>query len=302
MNFAKILYVIACFFFASPVLAADIYTKKEVVLDNLGYKQPVYKQVYFDKKYSDQQTITFLSDPDNFPFSSKKQGSILYELFLDFFNDRHLFVKVLYPKENYQEELFDFENNNSKISGVLGLYFGDLKYSKNKYIYPAFAENGVHLITSKDKNIDVQTKEDLKKYKGAYAKDDKFDKSILKDFSRLGIVSKDTFDNAIEDLLTGRIDFVVASYYRSQIKLYKLGLMNYVNYSLDPVWRLPMFLKVSPKVATSKNIEYLKQYFQSSSYKQKRDKILADIIETYKENTKGVIPPTYMNSLQTELK
>ena len=77
--------------------------------------------------------------------------------------------------------------------------------------------------------------------------------------------------------------------------------MNYVNYSLNPVWSIPMFLKVSPKVANSKNVSYIRQYFQTSGYKEKRDELLAKVLEIYKQNTKGVIPPTYTNALQTEV-
>lgn len=301
MNFIKTLSILISILFVSPVNAKDMYAVKEVNLDGLGYKQPVFKQSFHDNVYLDQVKIGFYGDPDNFPFTSKKQGSIFYELFSDFFNDRHLFVEILYPRGNYKEELSKFENNTSDWDGVIGLYYENSKYSKNKYIYPAFAENGIHIITSKNKNLDIQNKEDLKKYKGVYAKDDKLEKSVIKDFSRYGIQERETFDYAIEDLLTDKVDFVVASYYRSQIKLYTLGLMNYVNYSLNPVWSIPMFLKVSPKVANSKNVSYIRQYFQTSGYKEKRDELLAKVLEIYKQNTKGVIPPTYTNALQTEV-
>lgn len=301
MRLAKILYTFIGIFFISPASAIDMHKSSYADLDDLGFMQPVYKQVHHNNIFEDQITVGIYADPDNFPFSSKKQGSIFYELFTEFFNDRHLYIEILYPEGNYQEEISNFENNLTDWNGVFGMYFGSSKYSKNKYLYPAFAENGIHLITSKDKKIDVQNKEELKKYKGVYSKDDKLEQSVIRDFKRLGIKEVETLDYAIEDLLTGKIDFIVASYYRSQIKLYKQGLMNYVNYSLNPVWKIPLFIKVNPAIVNSENIEYIKQYIQSSYFKQKRDELLAKLLDTYKENTKGVIPPTYVNTLQTEV-
>ena len=299
MNFAKILCALICILAISPANAINLYKVKEVDLDNLGYKQPVYRQKYSDSMHPDQTKIDFLGDPDNFPYTSKRQGSIFYELFSELFNDRHLYVEITYPKKDYQAELYKFENNISELKGVFGMPFYNSKYSKNVYVYPAFADIGIHLITSRDKNIDIQTKEDLKKYKGVYPKDDKFEETVLKHFKRLGILEREPFDYAIEDLLTGKVDFIVASYYRSQIKLYKLGLMNYINYSLTPIWKIPLFLKVNPRIAKTKNIEYIRQYIKSPSFKQKRDRLLANILEIYREKTKGVIPPTYINSLQS---
>ena len=37
------------------------------------------------------------------------------------------------------------------------------------------------------------------------------------------------------------------------------------------------------------------------AYKQKRDKALEDMLQIYKENTRGIVPPTYTGSFQSEI-
>ena len=130
---------------------------------------------------------------------------------------------------------------------------------------------------------------------------DKVSQKIEKDFTRYNISSIETYDKAFEELLTGRVDFVVASYYKSQIFLYEKGLRKYVNYSVNPLWKMPLFIKLSPKAISHSRIVYLKNYIKSQKYKTKRDEALEEMLNFYKENTKGVVPPTYIQTMQTQI-
>ena len=182
---------------------------------------------------------------------------------------------------------------------MFGVYFENIPYSKNEYFYPSFAENKIHLITSNHKKLDVRTKQDLKKYKGLYTKQDNLSSFVIKDMKNLGIQERNSFEEMYEELVTGKVDFVVASFYKSQIELYRLGLRNYVQLSRTPIWTIPMFMRFTPKMMSHPRMEYLKKYLKSSEYKQKRDKALDDMLLMYKENTKGIVPPTYMNTYQS---
>jgi hypothetical protein len=46
-------------------------------------------------------------------------------------------------------------------------------------------------------------------------------------------------------------------------------------------------------------IAQLKKYLKSNRYKSVRDEIFTKMLEGYKENTKGVVPPQYINSSAT---
>ena len=154
----------------------------------------------------------------------------------------------------------------------------------------------MYFITPADKEIDVNVKEDLSKYKGIYVKEDTFSDFVLKDFSKLNIKEVKTWDEAFEKLMTFEVDYMVASYYPSQIKLYKAGLRKYVKFSIDPVWKMPMFIRLSASVIEHPRIVRLKKYLRSDDYKKLRDKTLNNLLELYKENTKGVIPPQYIKN------
>jgi hypothetical protein len=47
-------------------------------------------------------------------------------------------------------------------------------------------------------------------------------------------------------------------------------------------------------------IKEFSKYIKTKEYKKKRDDALNEVLEYYKENTKGVVPPTYTNSIKIE--
>ena len=97
----------------------------------------------------------------------------------------------------------------TKTNAVFGTYYENIPYSKNEYIYPAFFENNIHIITSARNNIAVKTKEDLKNFKGVYSADDRFSSFVLKDFKSLGIKEAKDYPEAYRQLLSGEADYVV---------------------------------------------------------------------------------------------
>ncbi len=304
-------FVIAIFFalcFSAPIKAEEFYELTYKTLNAESYKQPVYSSFLTKEHYSDQFVITLYADPDNFPLSSKNQGSVFYKILSDLFYDEHVGIWFYYAnKGNYEKEVNDYEKilgENEKtrlgIAGIFAVPYEHVKYSRNEFLYPSIFENNIHLITSKDKKINATTKEDLRQYKGVYAKEDKLGSQAEKDFKRLNIAPKNTFDEAFEALLTGQADFMVGSYYRCQIELYKRGLREYVNYSENAVWKISLFLKMLPIVLNHNRIKAIKKYLKTPEYKKKRDEALNEILEYYKENTKGVIPPTYTNTIKLE--
>ncbi len=270
-------------------------------LSEKGYNEPIYRFTLHDGIYDDQFDIALYGDPDDFPFSSLHQGSVFYQIFSDLMEEEHISMWIYCTKGDHKELVSLYEHGQSEITGLFGEYFENIPYSANKFLYPAFAENKVHLITAKGKTLDILKKEDLKKYKGVYSKQERLSSFVKKDIKKLGIEERENFADAYEDLLTGKIDFVVGSYYKSQIELYKLGLRNFVTLSRTPVWTMPMFMRLNPKTISHPRIKYLKKYLKSEAYKQKRDKALEDMLQIYKENTRGIVPPTYTGSFQSEI-
>ncbi len=296
MKFMKIMAALL-FICGYSTASADVITMYGK--EKNGYNQPQYYKSSFSYNWPDRFDIVAIADADNFPWSSSEQGSVFVKIFEDLAEKEHIPVVFHYPIEGYEEAVSNFEKGKiklmSRVNAVFGMYYKNIDYSQNQYIYPAFFENKVHIITRAHNGVAIKSKDDLKKYKGVYAETDYFSDFVLKDFASIGIKKAKDFPKAYEELLTGNADYVVASYYTSQIELYKLGIRDYVVYSKDPVWKMPMFFRATRGLAEHPRTEYLRKYLKSPRYKKVRDEALQELLDIYKENTMGIVPPTYVN-------
>lgn len=294
MNLKYIITVIVTMF---CVLNANAENIKMFGKEDFGYDVPQYKRY---REYNNVVNLNVISDPDNFPISSQLQGSVFEGVFEELVNRYNLYIRFIYS-DNYNQKAEEFEKNKRinvgefSIHGHIGVVYGDYPYSNNEYIYPSFFDDSLHMITSADNKLEIKTKDDLKKYKGIYVKRGQKSSKILKDFSVLRIEPIDTYNKAFELLLTGKVDYIIGSYYGSQIEAYKLGLRNYLIYSKTALWKNPLFIRVAPNVYNSKYADVLKRYLRSSKYKEARDASLKRVLEIYKENTQGVVPVMYIN-------
>ena len=302
MKILKILAFAYIALFSCNAYSVNMFELKEKRINQKDYLEPVYEYVIKKSFFDDEFILQLLAEKDNFPFTSKKQGSVFFEIFNHLADKEHIIIYLAHPNNitfKEVEQLMEHEDGEKFFDGIFGMYYEENKYSSLQYLYPAFAENHIHLITNSSKTLDINTKEDLKKYKGLYVKTDFLPKFAIKDAKRLGLTESADFGHAFEDLFTGRVDFIVASNYLSQIELYKVGLRAYARYSQNPIWSAPLFLKFPPKTMKHPRLESLKKYFKSAEYKQVRDKAFENLLERYRENTKGIVPPTYMNTYQS---
>lgn len=290
-----ILAILMSFFCISDIEASNI---KMYGKEKYGYEQPKYIEDYKEKDLRQVLRIVALAKPDNFPLSSIEQGSVFDKIFLDMEDAVSIQISLKYSKDNYKEYVENFERENQvfldDINARFAVPYEEYPYSKNSYIYPAFFENRIHLIMSVDNKLSFHGKETLKNYKGVYVKTDNFPKYILKDFNSLGIEECVDYDEALEKLLTGKIDYIAASYYTSIIETYKKGVRNFVVYSKEPVWKISLFLRGLPKLMQNKKLNDLKKYLKSERYKKVREDAFAELIKIYEKNTQGILPPKYI--------
>ncbi len=301
-NIKALLFFLVGILYATTVCAvSDI----EIVMkgkDVNGYNQPYYSKIS-GSDWKDKYVITAIADPDNFPWSSASQGSVFFKIFKDLAEKEHIIIEFYYPKD-YTNAVQKFEEGTvASLSGVnthFGVYYENIPYSRNVYIYPSFFENHVHVITSASNSLDIGNKENLKNFNGVYAATDKFSSFVLKEFSNLGIKEVKDFPEAYKQLLSGEAEFIVGSYYPCIIEAYKLGIRDYVVFSKEAVWKMPMFIRAFPEIEKYQRVDYLKKYLKSSRYKKVRDEALQELVEIYKENTKGVVPPTYIKAIMPQ--
>lgn len=290
-----ILAILMCFFYISDVKSSNI---KMYGKETYGYDQPKYIENYTEKNTRKVMRIVALADSDDFPISSAEQGSVFNKIFLDMEKNAGVQISLKYSNQDYQDYVDNFERGNQvyidNVTARFAVPYEDYPYSKNSYIYPAFFENKIYLLMSDNNKLSIQGKDTLKNYKGVYVKTDKFPKYILKEFNALGVSESPDYDDAIEKLLTGKIDYITANYYPSLIETYKKGVRNFVAYSKTPVWKISLFLRGLPGLVQDKRLNKLKSYLKSDHYKQVRDEAFAELIEIYRKNTQGILPPKYI--------
>ena len=83
-----------------------------------SYKQPVYSFTFRKDAFVDQYNLYVYADPDNFPISSAKQGSIFSEIFSDLLNDEHIGIFLYYTNGSYEKEVNDIMTHRKNIVSV----------------------------------------------------------------------------------------------------------------------------------------------------------------------------------------
>ena len=284
---------------------ANAFTIEMSGKDEYGFDIPKYidKDLYEDNLRGKSLVIISIADEDNFPVSSFEQGSIFNKIFEDLKDEYGIRIIIQSLQEGFKEQALyierggqiksQWDTSGHHINAIFGAPYKEHIYSRNKEIYPAFFVNNVHIITSPQTKLELNERNDLKKYKGIYIKKDRIADNILNDFSNLGINEVESYAEAYKQLLTGEVDFIAASYYPSLLELYKSGIRDYVTYSKNPVWKMPLFIRVRPEVLRNKHVEELSTYLRSSQYKKIVKEAFDELVEIYRRNTEGIVPPTY---------
>lgn len=291
----------------SLFLATNVnaYTIEMFGKDKYGFDIPKYmdEDLFEDNLKGKKLIIIAIADEDNFPISSYEQGSIFNKIFKNLNEEYGIRIIIQSLPEGFSEQSLYMERGGKiasqwdaagyYIGAIFGAPYKEHIYSRNKEIYPAFFVNNIHVITSAQAKLELKERSDLKNYKGIYVKKDRIADNVLNDFTNLGINEVESYAEAYKQLLTGEVDFIAASYYPSLLELYKTGIRDYVTYSKNPVWKMPLFIRVRPEVLKSKYIEDLSLYMKSSQYKKIVRDAFDELVNIYKENTEGIVPPTY---------
>ena len=269
----------------------DMYGKEKV-----GYEQPKYMVNINSNASNNISNLITLANHDNFPFSSYEQGSVYSAAIEKIAQKTGVYIVFVYDTKNYENRLQLFERGGRGVEAIFGVPQKHYPYSKNEYIYPAFYENKLYVITIKGDAVNIGAKEDLLKYRGVYVKKDNLSSFVTNELSGYKMQPVDDYASAFEMLFTKKIDYIVAGYYPSQIEAYKIGIRDYITYSKDAVWKNPMFLRINHKLFQNPKINSLKRYLKTEEFKTQRDSALEDVLEIYRKNTQGIVPPMYIGN------
>ena len=137
---------------------------------------------------------------------------------------------------------------NGKADMIVGIYFNDERSQYLDYVQPAFIFDPVVAFVTKDKKFAYKGQDDLIGKKGATNKGEsygtEFD-AFIRD--KLTVARTDGIDDAFNDLVSGKVDYVIAGYYPGTAEADRMGLKDKVE-ALDPgLLSAEMFVAFSKK-------------------------------------------------------
>ena len=145
--------------------------------------------------------------------------------------------------EEAQQAAFD-----GKADMIFGLYYTDERAKYLDYVQPAFTYDDVAIFVTKGKEFPFKDKNDLIGKKGATNQGESwgmdFD-AFIKD--KLDVTRTAGIDAAFKDLLDGKVDYVIASYYPGLAEAAKEGLKDQVVALNQAVVSNEMFVAFSKK-------------------------------------------------------
>jgi polar amino acid transport system substrate-binding protein len=151
--------------------------------------------------------------------------------------------KAMGTWEEAQQAAFD-----GKADMIFGLYYTDERAKYLDYVQPAFTYDDVAIFVTKGKEFPFKDKNDLIGKKGATNQGESwgmdFD-AFIKD--KLDVTRTAGIDAAFKDLLDGKVDYVIASYYPGLAEAAKEGLKDQVVALNQAVVSNEMFVAFSKK-------------------------------------------------------
>jgi polar amino acid transport system substrate-binding protein len=137
---------------------------------------------------------------------------------------------------------------DGKADMIVGIYYNDDRAQYLDYIQPAFIFDPVVVFVAKDKKFPYKDQNDLIGKKGATNQGESYGNefdTFIKD--KLNVERTDGLDAAFDDLVTGKVDYVIAGYYPGSAEVAKMGLKDKVE-ALDPgLLSAEMFVAFSKK-------------------------------------------------------
>ena len=203
-------------------------------------------------------------------------------------------VKYLFsnktPEDKYLQGI-----NLGKIDVFLGIYFDTKEFQRAEPVYPALISNPVIVITMSDNAQKINDIAQLKNMKGAVCKQDHFSDFVKKQMKEYSLEYVDTPLKTFEKLYTGEVDYIFSTQYFGIIEASNLGIRNYLSFSQQKIWDMPVFIGIS-RLSPSRKflVEKLSSYSQNPENKTKMENKLHEMIQNIELKNRGVVPPAFI--------
>ena len=137
---------------------------------------------------------------------------------------------------------------DGKADMIFGIYFNDARAEYLDYVEPAFMFDPVVVFVAKGKAFPFAGQDDLIGKRGVTNEGESYGNefdAFIKD--KLDVARTDGIDDALNDLVAGKVDYVIAGYYPGIAEAARLGLKDKVE-ALEPgLLSAEMFVAFSKK-------------------------------------------------------
>ena len=246
--------------------------------------------------------LTVVGLPDYPPFSAMDKGKefVLKSAFLTPLREalQQYDVHIDHPKEYNQDlrsiKILLIETRAGSYQLFIGANSDTKLFTGLELVYPAVVTNPVHLITLPEKQEQIKTFSDLGKLKGVACSSEYFSDFVTRKLNELKVTFVDTPYDAYAKLFTGEADYMLGGLYYNRIMASRLGIERYLAYSKNPIYKIPVFLALSPVMP--KLSEYQKAIHEILANPEFARAVKEEIIRMVEEEIEqndGVVPPSF---------
>ncbi len=243
--------------------------------------------------------LTMSTFTDYPPFGCMAEGHGTEWSFLDkamrlFAKENNLELKYR-SGDNYQDTIDQLLRGKTDV--LLGIYHDTKIYTGLEYVFPAVFNNPVHLVMLPQNIGKIKSAEDLKNLHGVYIAGDHFSDYVAGNLKKYPVESVPDSLTAYEKLFIGEIDYVIGSYYYNYIEVLKLGLADYVSFSKQAMWNMPLFIGLSKASPFFGRINtWLKRYIITEEFKQAVTSGIKEKVAKIERQTQGTVPPKFVRA------
>ncbi len=182
-----------------------------------------------------------------------------------------------------------------------GAYANTELFNGLNMLYPAAVTNPVHVITLADSPRKISSSEDLKNLRGVVAKSEYFNDFIHKKIQSFNVKFVPTSLDAYKKVILGEADYMLGSLYYNRIMVSRYGLGDYLTYSAQPIFKMPIFIAIS---RTMERLSLFNEAFQTEFKKpeyvrQVKEEIIRIINDEVRKN-EGIVPPSFSQNIDDE--
>ena len=233
------------------------------------------------------------------PFGAKGNSSnditTVFQPFVDGLSQKYMLRQGFDAQGTYDSLIFKVVEG--EIDVILGAYYETNKYNGIKLIYPALLTNPLVLVTMPGNSLQIKTKSDLKKLKGAIDSREYFSDFVVNELQEYNLQSFDDSEKLYEQLFVGNIDYILTSRYYGALEQAKLGIRKLVVMSKNALWDMPLFIGTSALTPKGKKIaktiqDYLKT--DKDSIQKQIEQALINQIYEADQKAIGLVPPAFV--------